>query len=462
MQTLLKIAFVAGLTFLAFLWGASAVLWKVFPYRQIMHIQTGIEAWQNLEDNEMPQHFLSLLPEATAPDPITRYAPVAADDLILMTEGFYFRQDLCPDFGCMAMVIDRTGRALHTWQFDPAALFKPEDFKDFTGYPSPANLNVQGTDIDPDGNLIVVFQGRNVYPYQVGIAKFSWDGRLLWAKVDRSHHWPAVGPDGRIYVPIARIEKSQTNVAGTSEPLVCKGQALFQEGVQILAPDGTVEKRFWMEDLVKASDMQGLAYSVRSDCDPYHVNGVALLNAAAAARLPGTRVGDLLVSLRSSSALVVLDQTDGHIISVVKGPMVAQHSPNVAPDGSFLAFDNLGGIDTKMGTRVVRIDPQTGHGTTIFPRDKTAPGGDLNSIAQGAVALSADGSRMLVAETMGGRLFEVDLATGKALWKMEAVSDMTPFYATIGEVKDGPTWARMQTQGARYMASADVARWMGL
>ena len=216
-----------------------------------------------------------------------------------------------------------------------------------------------------------------------------------------------------------------------------------------------------MEDLVKASDMQGLAYSVRSDCDPYHVNGVALLNAAAVAHMPGTRVGDLLVSLRSSSTLVVLDQNDGRILKVLKGPMVAQHSPNVASDGSIYAFDNLGGIDTAKGTRVVRLDPESGHGTTVFPRNPAAPGGDLESDAQGAVALSADGSRMLVAETMGGRLFEVDLASGKALWQLQAVSDMTPFYAMIDEAKEGPTWARMQTQGARYLARADVARWSG-
>ena len=73
---------------------------------------------------------------------------------------------------------------------------------------------------------------NNIYPYQVGIAKFSWSGTLLWAKVDSSHHWPTVGADGRIYVPIARIETGQTTVADTSEPLVCKGEALFQEGVQ--------------------------------------------------------------------------------------------------------------------------------------------------------------------------------------------------------------------------------------
>ena len=55
--------------------------------------------------------------------------------------------------------------------------------------------------------------------------------------------------------------------------------------MQVLAPDGTEIRRFWLDDLVQSSDRQGLAYSVRDDCDPYHVNGVDVVNAAMAARL---------------------------------------------------------------------------------------------------------------------------------------------------------------------------------
>ena len=47
-----------------------------------------------------------------------------------------------------------------------------------------------------------------------------------------------VGPDGRIYTPIARIVSDDKTVAGTVEELKCKNGAVFQEGVQIVAPDG--------------------------------------------------------------------------------------------------------------------------------------------------------------------------------------------------------------------------------
>lgn len=458
MNILARLIPMLGLMFLVFVWGVVSTRQAVFPHRFIVKVTAGITALRKMEDTSRPQHVIAAEPSATQADPVQMLVPPASDDLILMTGGFFYRQDQCQAFGCMAFIMDRAGTVLHQWEFDPAALFTRDDFKGFTGYPDPANLTLQGAEIDRDGNLIVVFQGRNVFPYQVGIAKFTWDNKLLWVRIDNSHHWPKAGPDGRIYVPVARITRDETTVAGTTEPLDCPFGAVFQEGVRILSPDGVVLKEFWMSDLVKASDMQGLAYAVRSDCDPYHVNGVDLLNPAAAARIPGTRAGDLLVSLRSSSALVVLDQDDGRIRQIVSGPMVAQHSPRVLPDGSFAVLDNLGGIDTAKGTRVLRLTEPGQPGQTIFPRDPAAPGGDLDTLAQGQVNFSADGARALVAETLGGRVFEVDVASGKALWRYDSLSDIAPFYAFAGKKQTGPVFARMQTQGAAFVSRADFDR----
>jgi DNA-binding beta-propeller fold protein YncE len=138
--------------------------------------------------------------------------------------------------------------------------------------------------------------------------------------------------------------------------------------------------------------------------------------------------------------------------------MVAQHSPHVLPDGNFAVFDNLGGLDTEKSTRVLEIDSISGVGHTLFPRDTLAQGGDLSSDAQGAIAFSSDGTHMLVAETMGGRVFEVDTATGAPLWQYDSISDLAPFYKSIGKEKSGLTFGRMQAQGARYVAYANYDR----
>ncbi|OYX44125.1 MAG: hypothetical protein B7Z02_07030 [Rhodobacterales bacterium 32-67-9] len=457
-ERLPKIGFILGLLALAFAWGVATVKWKVFPHRQLVYLESGVVAMRKMESSELPNTAVALVPRETATDPVALLGAEPVDDVILMTGGFSYRQDICPDFGCIAWVMDRNGRVLHTWQYDPSALFDREKLSGFTGKRAARNIYVQGTALDQGGNLVVTFQAHNMFPYQVAVARFDWNGRLDWIRIDGSHHWPTVGADGRVYVPMARIETGEGKVAGTQQKRQCKYGAVFQEGVRVLSPDGAVLREFWMDDVVRESDAQGLAYAVRDDCDPYHVNGIALLNAAAAGRLPDAREGDLLVSLRSSSSLVVLDQDTGRIKHIVTGAMVAQHSPRVLPDGDVAVFDNLGGIDTAKGTRVLKLDIVTGKPTTLFPRDPDAPGGDLFSEAQGEVNFTADGRRALVAETLGGRVFEFDTATGAPIWSYRSVSDMAPYFAAEGNRHDGPAYALMHTQGADFLSRAAFRR----
>lgn len=452
------LAFLGALAFLFFVWGVASVTWKVFPHRQVQHILNGISSWSHFQDKDQPLYVLGPAEGATAPDPVKTLAPPTTDDLILVTGGFFFRMDLCPRFGCIAYLIDRTGAVQRTWEADPDKLFTDEDYKRFTGERTRLNINLQGIDLDRDGNLIVTLQGANLFPYQVGIAKFGWNGELKWVRIENEHHWAKAGPDGRIYVPIARIVRDDKTVAGTRQKLNCQSGAVFQEGVEVLSPDGKELHRFWIDDLVQKYGMEGLTYSVRDDCDPDHVNGIDILNEAAAGRMPGTQAGDLLVSLRSSSSLIVISPDTGEIRRVIHGPTAAQHSPRVLADGRLAAFDNLGGIDTKIGTRIVALTPETGMGKTLFPVLADQPGADLDASEQGEVNFSADSSRMLVAETMGGRIFEVEVATGRPLWMMTAISDMAPLARLLGKSADGPSFQRTQTQGALFVPRADFDR----
>jgi Arylsulfotransferase (ASST) len=453
-----RIAFILGLVALAFLWGAATVRWKLPPYKFMNRVEAGVVAITKFEDKSLPNHVIRVVDPGTPIGAVELLTSIPADDLILMTGGFFYRMDLCPKFGCIAWIMDRSGKVLHTWEYDPAVLFTKESLAGFSGFPGADNINVLGAALSPDGGLVVTFQGRNIFPYQVGVGKFAWSGALDWLQINRAHHWPSVGPDGRVYVPIARIEDGKGTIAATSEPVDCKFGAVFQEGVAVLSADGKPLHEFWMEDVVKASDHQALAYTVRDDCDPFHVNYITLLNDAGAARLPNTRAGDLVVSLRSSSSVVVMDQDDGTIRHVIYGPMVAQHSPQVLPGGDLVVFDNLGGLDTTNGTRILQVDLATGDGTTVFPRDAAAVGGDLKSIAQGVVRMSPDGTRGLISETLNGRVIEFDLASGAPLWTYSAVSDMAPFYAWKGTPKDAPVPALMQTQGADFISREAFGR----
>lgn len=155
------------------------------------------------------------------------------------------------------------------------------------------------------------------------------------------------------------------------------------------------------------------------------------------------------------------DPADGRIKRILQGPMVAQHSPKVLPDGDIVVFDNMGGLDTRLGTRILILDPVTGDARTVFPVDADAPGGDLDSLEEGSVRASPDGRHILIAETLNGRIIEADVATGKAVWIHTSISDIAPALKDKGKDADGPVFALMQSQGADYLSRADFQRFAG-
>lgn len=453
LEFLARVAFVLSLCAGAYAYGAASFKWKIWPYQVLQKAKVGVEALLEVDTRKTPFDFIEFVAEADQAGPVKTFRPGDGSDLILITGGFYYRMDICPQFGCLAWIIDRQGKVLASWEVDPKIMFKAEDFATFKGFFDPENIVLSGIDIDTDGNIVATFQGRNLFPYHVGMAKFDKSGAILWTQINNSHHWPTIGPDGNLYAPSARLEMPpKAYIAGSGQKTKCSGaqKAIYQEGVRKFSNDGTLVREFWMEDVVRVSDANGLAYAVRDDCDPYHVNGVDVLNAAAAARVPGASVGDLLISLRSSSALVVVDVETSMIHHIESGPMVAQHSPTVLPDGTVLVFDNLGGSPENVGARILRLDLGSNWFETIYPRPGTSIDFRLISDEKGVVSASAKGDRLLVVDSWSGRILEIETVTGDVLWTYDEISDMTGYFEKFGGDPETP-WVRQHTQGARFV-----------
>ncbi|MEO6092434.1 MAG: arylsulfotransferase family protein [Novosphingobium sp.] len=464
---LAKAAFVLSALLLAFGYGVVTMEYKIFPHAILARAQQAKEALTKVEPKDHPPHYIRDL-QAGDTRRIMKPAPVGDDsDLILMTGGFFYHTDACPTVGCMAWIMRRDGTVLHRWSADPAVLFNARDFKGYTGETVMENIFVQGVDLDREGNLIVIFEARNIYPDHVGIAKFAPNGRLLWRRIDQSHHWPTVGPDGRIYAPSSRIVPKGPLIDGLPHPPVCRGDRIDQQGVRVLSPEGKVLHEFWLEDVVRQSGLLAVGYYVRNDCDPFHVNGIELVDEAAAAKLrtsavPDAKPGDMFVSLRASSTVLLMDSDSGRIKHIIHGPMVEQHSPALLPDGDMIIFDNVGaGLGPDQRSRLLKIAFAPERYEQAFPR----PGGDdphLFSLREGQVNVSADGKRALISETEGGRLFEVDLASGALLWSYREANDLSAYLTRVGSADQGKhRVALLHTQGAAYVSSANFSRMFG-
>jgi hypothetical protein len=441
-------AFIASLCLLAFLYGTASNEYNLPPNKQIRQAYYAFKAFR-LIDNDLPTGVMRIDPNAKAQSAIRQLDPAAGDELLLVTGGPHREAGRCPNDGCLAWAIDRSGKVLRSWPLPLNALF--DGAKGYDGDVRPTNFYPVGLGMLRDGSLVATFHSRNTYPYVGGIARISHDGKVLWKHIGGAHHWLHIGPDERIYAPI-QIRRRLTHVAGSAVKLRC-ADFFLDEGVRIYRPDGTVEKTILMTAMLVRNGYPGLLYSVRDGCDPIHINSIDSVGSKVAGRIPGAEVGDLLVSLREPSAIVLFDPARAKIKRVVSGRTAAQHSAKFLPDGTVLAFDNQGGSRSLGGSRIVRIDMVTGTVQTVFPTEASRPILPFFSEVGGCITPSPDGKRAMISSEDESRDFEFDLATGRPLWTMTHMLDVGPVMKRGGK----PITGYLNVRGTYYLTDDQVA-----
>lgn len=438
-----KIILIASLCAIFYSVGAATILFQVFPYKQLRTVAEGFRARLALEKDNLPIGFDGWIDEAL-PAPETFAG--AGDEPILIGGGPGRRLDLCPTHGCLAWVIDRKGNVLHTWEIDFEKIIAADTVH--VGRLNTTNLSPIGMALMRDGSLVVSFHGRNLFPYQVGIAKVSRDGEIEWVRDDLSHHWLAMRGDGVILAPFAEVAMNAKHFGATDLPLRCRTGAVYDEGVRAISPDGKTlfEKPFL--ELFSAAQFPGLFYSMNDGCDPLHVNSVDVADAAIAAANDGVEEGDILVSVRELSAIVLLDKDASRIKKAIIGRTAAQHSAVFAPEGGVLAFDNRGGAMDQGGSRVAWVGFNNETPKTVFPAGNVK----LRSQYQGHVDPGA-GGRLLVTSSSEGLVYEIDGATGGVLWRFQSSEPTGAYKAEFG-VKPEKPFARYGLTAAYYVSDA--------
>lgn len=448
--------FVLSLLILSFGYGVATVYWKVFPYPVIRDARIALGAWTEvLEFNldakvSFPRAFEKFEPDSP-PHPTAEsfMNDRSVDDgLILISGGPYQLMDHCPRYGCMAWLIDRTGKVIHTWEVNLDKLW--EDTSHLSGLVSKLNIYPIGMQLLDKGDLAITFQALGTFPYAAGIIRVDQQGEILWKRLDYSHHWPDSDAQGRIYTPAIRIIESPVTIGDTRIRVECETGKLQEELVRIISPEGRTIREISVMSALAASNYRGLLYAVRNPCDVTHLNSVVLVPAHVADLIEGVEVGDLLVSLRSPNLVAVLDGESGAVKRAVSGRTIAQHSPHFLPDGRVLVFDNLGGSKSQGGSRVVRLDLITGELKQVFPRPDSADSLPFYSETAGHIDISKDGTRALVSVTHQGRVLEIDVASGKVLWEYNNVHDIAVFLRDRDIVTE-TTIARFAAYGAYYV-----------
>jgi DNA-binding beta-propeller fold protein YncE len=437
-------AFVGGLCFFALVYGMAAQRWQFFPYSVVEEAASAWRALKQIDTSPLP-NGAELSADAT-PAPAIETMGAAGSELLLVTGGPYQYLDKCPKYGCFAWIADRSGNVLHTWNVDLDDLVSR--MTGFSGLVEPRNVYPVGIALDKDGNLFAALHASNAFPYQAGLVKVDRDGKIVWYRKGNAHHWLTLTPDGKIITPSLKVTDGSGYVGHTAILERCEDK-VYSEGVTIYDGEGNVLKEISITDALEKGGYPGLLYSVRDDCDPVHINSVEQVSEEVAAHLPGVDAGDILASLRSPSAIVILDAQTGVAKRAVSGLTAGQHSAHFLPDGSVLVFDNQGGDRSHGGSRVVRIDLNTATAETVFPNG-TADAPKLFSEERGTVSISPDHTRALVSAGQAGTTTEIAIASGDPLWRMTQSFSVLP-YLKAHDIESDMSNAKFVAYGAYYL-----------
>lgn len=221
-----------------------------------------------------------------------------------------------------ALLIDMQGLVKHRWRFDyhriPGA--KPDADETLSNTWRRVRL------LD-DGSLLGIYEG-------LGLVKIDRDSSFLWYFGGAAHHDLDIAPGGEIWVL-------------TREPAVIPHlhptEPILEEFLSVLSPDGKELRRV---SLIECFENSNYAYILRDRRfqagDIFHTNTLEILKGRLADVLPAFRAGNVLVSMRNTGTIAVVDPVAHKVVWAAQGDWREQHEPTVLDNGHILLFDNRG------------------------------------------------------------------------------------------------------------------------
>jgi hypothetical protein len=324
-----------------------------------------------------------------------------------------------------------------------------------SGLTNPRNFKPLGIELLADGSIIAAFYNNFAFPEGAGLAKFDIEGNLVWLKKDHSHHWFTTDNRGRIYTPAHHVIETPFSIGNTPADLDCPETRAKLDVVRIVAANGKTVENLPLIDILVDSGYAAVIQGTQDPCDPLHLNFVQHIDSTIAKRIPRAKTGDLLLSMRNVNALALLDPRRRKLKWILNDRTMAQHSPRFLPDGSFVVFDNLGGSQLLGGSRITRHQIGQDRVETLFPKQPLPQNRQFFTEYAGHIDVHPQGHRALVSVTEAGKLWEIDLSTGKLLWEYEKLFNAEHY---PGRKESTQTWVRVENFGGYYVDKTVFAK----
>jgi hypothetical protein len=389
--------FVVAVLLLTFLGGVLVTILDIFPAPTLRNAyRGGLAYYHKVQQSQDPLTSDFWQPERQPETGVTVNSSEAYPGYTLYTSGH----------GSEALLIDMEGNVVHRWQ----ARFS-QIWNETSPVKSPQRdpfFYWRKAQVLPNGDLLAIFVATGDTPWGYGMVKLDRDSRVLWSYLGQTHHDFDVAADGRIYAlthemrDVTYEEHDHLTVPRLDDFLV------------VLSPEGEEVKKVSILDALVNSRYAKLLDRVvwYNKHDFIHTNNVDLIDAAAARALGFAEEGQVLLSFRDIDTIALLDVEAEEIVWAMRGRWLAQHDPDVLPNGNILLYDNLGNFGEGGRTRILEVDPRSGAEVWSYLGSAEQP---FESDARGAQERLPNGNT-LITEAAGGRLLEVT-RDGRIVWE---------------------------------------------
>ncbi|MCP3872180.1 MAG: hypothetical protein GY699_03365 [Desulfobacteraceae bacterium] len=336
------------------------------------------------------------------------------DDLILLS-GFF-------DKGNELRLIRRDGTIINRWPIVFSKIFSR------TGhiYRPPKtnwNIDIHGALALPDGSVVFNFEYG-------GLVKLDRCGKVVWKVKRMSHHSVELAQDGGFWVPGRRwYKKNKKSPFPPFQPPFFEDTLLkISERGKIL-DEISVPGLFYKSGLVAllTATGGGLRKGMEWNKEIVHLNKIAELSSDIADDFSLFNTGDLVLSIRNSNLIFVIDPKTQKIKWWQIGPWIRQHDPEFSAGGIISIFNNnayttllrnqRGGknkcpLSAPRISNIIEIDPSTGRHQVVYGNRRDQ---NMLTIIRGKHQPTSDGG-YLITEFEGGRVFEID-NIGRVIWE---------------------------------------------
>jgi len=309
----------------------------------------------------------------------------------------------CSGHAAVALLMDLDGNVIHEWKVAFADV-----------WPKPLKFNVveehkeflRRAHVYPNGDLLAIFE-------YIGIVKLDKNSNIIWSNARRHHHDLKVLDDGTI-VTLRKVKRLPEKIR-----MVLGRNAVFKSAsedvISFISPDGTEIDQIGLLKALHDSEYASILDRTHETKDLFHANSVSIIDQPFAAQNSLFGNGDIVVSLRDISTIVVIDAESRTVKWALSGMWLRQHQAEYLENGNILLLDNMGGSEEFYDfnrSQVIEVDPLTQEIVWRFNGD---PDKSIFTRLLGYVQRLPNGNT-LITESSNGRLLEVT-SDGEVVWE---------------------------------------------